>query len=111
MPKEQLRNYRTIKKEYRHIEQRLRNLEKRPESEEEILRPLREFYAAKLEELTQAQLCIEHAIETLDPVERDLIRLRYIDGLPWHRVAAAINYSEQQTYRIHGEALQKLKKL
>ena len=111
MTKEQPRNYRTIKKEHRQIEQRLRNLEKRPESEEEILRPLREFYASKLEELVKAQLAIERAVETLNPVERDLIRLRYIDGLPWHRVAAAINYSEQQTYRIHGEALQKLKNL
>lgn len=111
MTKEQLRNYNTLKKEYRQIEQRLHNLEKRPESEVEILRPLREFYAAKLAELTAAQLAIEKAIETLKPAERQLIRLRYFDGLPWHRVAAGINYSEQQTYRIHGEALRKIQKL
>jgi len=111
MTKEQLRNYRTLKKEHRQIEQRLRNLEKRPDSEEEILRPLREFYAAKLGELTQAQLAIERAIETLKPTERALIRYRYIDGLPWHQVAVKISYSEQQTHRIHSSALQKLKKL
>ena len=111
MTKEQLRNYRTIKKEHRQIEQRLRNLENRPESEEEILRPLREFYASKLEELVKAQLAIERAIETLNPVERDLIRLRYIDGLPWFKVAAGIHYSESEAYRIHGDALRKLKKM
>lgn len=111
MTKEQLRNYRTIKREKRQIEQRLRNLERQPESEEEILQPLREFYASKLEELVSAQIAIEKAIETLTPTERDLIRLRYIDGLPWFRVAAAIHYSESEAYRIHDRALQKLKKL
>lgn len=111
MTKEQLRNYRNIKKEYRQIEQRLRNLEKRPESEEEILRPLREYYATKLEELIQMQLRIEQAIETLEPIERELIRFRYFDGLPWHRIAVKISYSEQQTHRFHSNALQKLKKL
>jgi DNA-directed RNA polymerase specialized sigma subunit len=111
MTKEQLRKYRTIKKEHSQIEQRLRNLEKRPESEAEVLQPLREFYRAKLTELGEEQLRIERAIETLDPVEKDLIRLRYIDGLPWHRVAVGIQYSEAQTYRIHGDALRKLKKL
>lgn len=111
MTKEQLRNFRAMKKEHCRLEQRLRALERRPESEEEILRPLREHYRSKLDELTQAQLEIERAIETLRPTERDLIRLRYLDGLPWFRVAAGINYSEQQTYRLHGAVLEKLKKL
>ncbi len=111
MTKEQLRNYRNIKKEYRQIEQRLRQLEDRPEREEEVLQPLREFYTEKLKELVEAQLCIEKAIEILKPVERDLIRYRYIDGLPWHHIAVKIAYSEQQTHRIHSHTLQKLKKI
>ena len=111
MTKEQLRNYQSLKREHRRLEQRLRVLERRPESEEATLRPLREFYKAKLDELTKAQLEIERAIETLTPTERDLIRLRYIDNLPWHRVASGIYYSEQQTLRIHGDILEKLKKL
>lgn len=111
MTKEQLQNYCKIKKEYRQIKQRLHNMEKRLESEEANIRPLREYYAAKLEELAAAQLTIEQAIEALNPVERELIRLRYFDGLPWHRVATGISYSEQQTYRIHGDALRKIRKL
>lgn len=112
MTKEQLRKYRPMKKEQRQIEQRLRNLERRPEGDQETLRPLRECYAKKLEELVAAQLEIEKAIETLDdPTERMLVRLRYIDGLSWYRIMTTINYSEQQTHRIHARALIKLKKL
>ena len=111
MTKEQLRNYQPMKREQRQIEQRLRNLERRPESDQEILRPLRECYTKKLEELVAAQLEIEEAIKTLDPTERDLVRLRYIDGLSWYKIMRTINYSEQQTHRIHARALIKLKKL
>ncbi len=111
MTKEQLRKYRAIKKEHTRIEQRLRNLEKLPECDQEIIRPLKECYDAKLKELVDAILSIEDAIATLDPIERELVRLRYADGLPWFKVQAVINYSEQQTHRIHSRILQKLKKL
>lgn len=110
MTKEQLRNYRKIKDEHRQVEQRLRVLESRPESED-VLGPLRELYRAKLKKLADAQLAIELAIDTLDYAERKLIRLRYFDGLPWHRVAAAIHYSEQHTRYLHGAILQKLKRI
>ena len=111
MTKEQLRNYRKIKDEYSQIEQRLQALENCPESEEDILEPLRQFYREKLAELAALQLSIEKAIETLDYTERKLIRLRYIDGLPWYRVAAAIHYGKQQTHRIHARILRKIERL
>ncbi len=111
MTKEQLRNFRKIKNEQAQIEQRLRNLEKRPESEEALLLPLKEFYRSKLETLVAAQLEIERAIETLDYTERELIRLRYIDGKEWHQVCTGISYSWQQTHRIHARILKKLEKL
>lgn len=107
--KEQLRSYQDIKAEKIHIEQRLRNLEKQPESEQESLQPLRALYREKLDELVALQLSIEEAIETLGPVERDLFRYRYIDGMEWHQVCVKINYSWQQTHRIHKSALIKLK--
>lgn len=111
MTREHLRNYRKIKDEHRQIEQRLQALESCPESEEEILQPLREFYRAKLADLAALQLRIEQAIEALDYTERKLVRLRYFDGLPWYRVAAKINYSEPQAKRIHSRALEKLKRV
>lgn len=110
MTKELLRKYIPTNKEKAQIEQRLRRLERSPESEAEVLEPLRTFYREKLAELVALQLDIERAIETLDPIERDLVRLRYIDGLEWHQVCAAINYEWTQTHRIHARALQKLKK-
>ena len=111
MTKEQLRNYRKIKDEHHQIEQRLQALENCPESEEEILQPLRQFYREKLADLAALQLSIEQAIETLDYTERKLVRLRYLDGLPWYRVANSIHYGKQQTHRIHSRVLQKLEKL
>ena len=110
MTKEQLRNYRKIKDEHRQIEQRLQALENRPESED-VLEPLRELYRERLKKLADAQLAFELAIDKLDYAERKLIRLRYFDGLPWHRVAVGIHYSEQHTLRLHGEILQKLKRV
>lgn len=111
MTKEQLRNYRKIKDEYTQIEQRLQCLERRPESEEDILRPLREFYREKLEALATTQLEIERAIEDLSYTERKLVRLRYIDGMEWHQVCVGINYSWQQTHRIHARVLEKLERV
>lgn len=110
MTKEELRSYRKIKNEYRQIEQRLKNLEG-TQASEDIIQPLRTFYCEKLKTLADAQLAIELAIDELDYEERKLIRLRYFDGLPWHRVAAAVHYSEQHTRRLHGEILQKLKRV
>lgn len=111
MTKEQLRTYRKIKDEHRQIEQRLHALESRPERDEDILRPLVELYRVKLQRLTDAQIAIENAIEVLGFTERKLIRLRYLDGLPWHRVAVALGYCEQHVLRLHGEALLKLRRV
>ena len=111
MTKEQLRNYKHIKKEYARIEQRLRVLEKRPQREQDVLEPLRELYLLKLGDLARVQTRIENAINALEPIEREVIRSHYIDGLPWFRVAAGLNYSEPQVHRIHSNALQKLKNI
>lgn len=69
---------------------------------------LLERYQEKLEELREEVLRIEEAIETLEPIERMLMRYRYIEGLTWEEVAVAINYSWMQMHRIHSRALSKL---
>ncbi len=52
---------------------------------------------------------IESAVDGLDdPTERLLLRLRYIEGYSWTRVARAIHYSRAQTMRIHARALRRL---
>lgn len=73
--------------------------------------PLRDLYREKLADLIDGQLKIEKAIESLNPTERELMRLRYIDGADWTEVAATINYEWAQTHRVHSRALAKIKNL
>jgi hypothetical protein len=69
---------------------------------------LQEKYMAKMQQLLGAQVEVEMVIDSLEPVERSLMRCRYIDGLPWESVCVALNYSWRQTHRIHSQALNKL---
>lgn len=70
---------------------------------------LQQRYQEKLEELAAAMQEIEDAIEGLEPRERTLLRLHYIQGLTLERVCVEMNYSWRQINRIHGKALKKLK--
>lgn len=130
MTKAQLQKYRALKKELNDIRRRREDLEDvmyGPRSqridgmprggsgagdvlEERIDRKdeLLAMYMAKEEELDDALFAIERAIEKLDPTQRTLVRLHYIDGLTWEQVAVAIDYSWSQTHRIHSAALKKL---
>ena len=69
---------------------------------------LRELYERKRNEISEAMLAIENAIEGLEPVERTLLRYRYIYGMTWEQVSVAMNYSWRQTHKIHARALDKL---
>ena len=130
MTKAQLKTYRAIKQERDDIQRRREDLEAAmygPRSqrldgmprggsgandilEERIDRKdeLLAMYLAKEEELDTALFAIEQAIEKLDPTQRTLVRLHYIDGLTWEQVAVAIDYSWSQTHRIHSAALKRL---
>ena len=109
MTKEQLRQYRSIKIEICQIERRIADLER--VGHDELTQPLRDLYRQKLQELLDGQFQIEKAIEDLTPTERELMRLRYIDGADWTEVAATIHYEWTQTHRIHAKALAKIKNL
>lgn len=105
MTKEQLREYRTIKKELAELEVLGRKVERLGSPE------LVEQYEKKSAKLSGDLLAIEKAIETLNPTERTLMRLRYIEGLSWQAISNRISYSWQQTHRIHARALVKIKDL
>lgn len=109
MTKEQLRQYRSIKIEVSQIERRIEELE--GVEQQDVVQPLRELYREKLQTLIDGQLKIEKAIEDLNPTERELIRLRYIDGADWVDVAETIHYEWAQTHRVHARALAKIKNL
>lgn len=73
------------------------------------------LYEAKIAEKTAMLIAIEDAIETLDsPVERTILRLRYLEGHKWTSVCLkleALGYSERQVYYLHGFALKKLEEV
>lgn len=71
---------------------------------------LLEQYREKLEQLDEAQAKIEAAIETLDSVERTLMRHRYIEGMKWEEICVEMSYCWRNVHNIHAAALQKLKK-
>ena len=110
MTKEQLRQYRSIKIEISQIERRIEEIGSLGH-DDDIVQPLRDLYREKLADLIRGQLQIEKAIESLNPTERELMRLRYIDGADWTEVAATIHYEWTQTHRIHARALAKIKNL
>lgn len=66
-------------------------------------------YWEKVTALTEEIEAIESAIERLEPRERTLIRLYYINGLTWEQVAVEMSYSWRQVHNIHGKALEQLK--
>lgn len=66
------------------------------------------LYRDKLRLLTDAQLAVERAIDVLDPIERRLMRLRYLDGLRWEAVCVEMSYSWRRVHQIHAQALGKI---
>lgn len=59
--------------------------------------------AAELDSLLPA---VRAMIDALDcPEHRQVLRLRYIDGMSWRDVATACCYSQSYVYKLHGRAL------
>lgn len=54
---------------------------------------------------------IEDMIESLENFDQKrILRLRYIDGLTWDEVAMDSGFSERSVRRIHGRALEELRR-
>lgn len=131
MTKEQLKAYRELKKERDDLGRRITELEWEmygpraqcldgmprggpgenyiQEERMDTKGALLKVYREKEAELDAKLLTIEKAIAKLEPRERRLVRLHYIDGLTWEQVAVEMDYSWRQVHRIHGDALEKLK--
>ena len=131
MTKEQLKAYRDLKQESEDLKLRIVALERdiysprsprldgmprggsgenyvlceQIDEKDKLLRLYQETEA----ELNRQLFAIDIAIKKLEPRERRLIRLYYMDGLTWEKVAVAMDYSWRQVHRIHGEALEKLR--
>lgn len=131
MTKERLKAYKDLKKEHRDLERRIAEIDAKLQGaraqrldgmprggsgenyvKEELLDTKTELlkeYKAKEAELDAELLAIERAINSLEPLERLLMRLYYIDGLTWEQVCVEITFSWSQTHRIHAAALKRLR--
>lgn len=68
-----------------------------------------EAYYRKLEaQELDRRLEIERMIANLEPLERRVIRLRYIEGKSWREVGRKLMYSEAQVRRYLDSALDKM---
>lgn len=54
---------------------------------------------------------VENMVDTLENHDQKrVIRLRYIDGMTWDQLARETHWSERTVYRIHGAALEELRR-
>ena len=127
--KERLKRYRRLKEEIERQGERLARMESAIESPPKVLdgTPHSSFAADRLAiavarkiALEDAMLAslkeeaaevaeIERAIQLLtDPQEREMLRLRYIDGYEWADICGQLNCSWTQTHRVHSRALQSI---
>lgn len=66
--------------------------------------------SCQIEKLLELKGKIEGMIAKVDdPVLRQLLTLRYINGRKWEQISIDLNYSRMQIYRLHGNALEKVK--
>lgn len=66
--------------------------------------------ADEVNRLIDNKIMVDKALKALTPREYRLIELRYIIGLRWEKVATETNYSFQHCHKIHGQALNKMRK-
>lgn len=66
-------------------------------------------YNRKLVELRQELAVTVRAIESVeDFTEKQVLRMRYIEGLSWEEICVSIGYSWRQTHRVHSSALKNI---
>ena len=68
------------------------------------------IYKEKELNLIKQQIKIEKAISNLeDPTDRNIIRLKYIDGHTWERICVILNYSWNGIHKKHRKILEKIR--
>lgn len=131
MTKEELKGYIETKREIKIIEEKIEYLESKktgiksmiiddmpkPEPEQDRLgellgeiEELIDIYNKKQDKLFKQQIKIEKCIDKLDnALERNIMRLRYLEGHKWEKVCVETNYSWENVHRIHRKILSKIK--
>ena len=131
MTKEELKEYVETKREIKIIEEKIDYLESKktsiksmiiddmpkPEPEQDRLgellgeiEELIELYNEKQSNLIKQQMKIEDCIDKLDSsLERNIMRLRYLESMKWEKICVEVNYSWENVHRIHRKILSKIK--
>ena len=67
------------------------------------------IYNKKQISLIEQQIKIEEAINKLDnSVDRNIMRLRYLEGMKWEKICVKVNYRWAQVHRHHKKILEKI---
>lgn len=62
-----------------------------------------------IDNLEKVRCQVEKAINTLqNPNQRDVLKLRYLNGMKWEQIAVKLNYNYRWVLRLHGIALKNL---
>lgn len=131
MTKEELKEHIETKREIKIIEEKIEFLKEKktsiksmiiddmpkPEPEKDRLgellgeiEELIDIYNEKQAKLFKQQMKIEKCIDKLDNAkERNIMRLRYLEGMKWEKVCVETNYSWENVHRIHRKILSKIK--
>lgn len=73
---------------------------------------LKKEYECKCDNISGRQSKIESIIEKLaDPVERAVLRCRYINNMTWEDITHIVSYEIAQTFRIHSRAIKNIEKI
>lgn len=131
MTKEELKEYIETKREIKIIEEKIEFLESKktsiksmiiddmpkPEPEQDRLgellgeiEELIDIYNKKQDKLFKQQIKIEKCIDKLeDSIDRNILRLKYIDGYTWERICVILNYSWNGIHKKHRKILEKIR--
>ncbi len=125
-----LQQYQAIKRELKYIKEKVEELEEKKSSIkgmvisdmnvqssysgnaiEDLLVAIEESLEEyiKLEtKLLNTKLEIDRAIEMLEPIEREVLRYRYFEGMRFEEISCKIKYSYRTVRRIHKRSIEKL---
>jgi len=132
MTKEQLQEYKWIQKNIKNLTETLEELRSQAECKSPVLSDepkgsyqsfdqiprlvsniveVEENLIEKLKQSYELLGKIEDCISILNEKEKHLLRLRYVNCMPWKDICINMSYSRRQVNRIHSKALVKISTL
>lgn len=131
MTKKDLQRFRKLQIELESIDEQIKRLDakikkatssfgmsprggKSADNEDRIIKmiKLKEDYEIRGGKIIAEQMEIEKGLDNLsDPVEKAVLRYRYIDNMDWEDVAIMIKYSKPATYNFHKSALKNIEEI